>query len=168
MRGPPPLLLLRVSLALVLALAFTAKCSGAMTTLELSELRSSTVELFKHAFGSYMAHAFPMDELRPLSCNGTDSFGGVSVTLIDSLDTLAVMGLHEEFAEAVEVDAVLFAAAVMHCNLGLFSPSTAGCSQHRRHSECQHQVSNASAFACIDLALSSLKLSHSPYQRLRG
>jgi mannosidase alpha-like ER degradation enhancer 2 len=74
-----------------------------MTALELSELRESTVKLFKHAFGSYMAHAFPMDELLPLSCRGIDSFGGVSVTLIDSLDTLAVMGLRQEFAEAVEV-----------------------------------------------------------------
>ncbi len=98
-------LLLRASLAIALAFSLLSKCSGAITTLELSELRHSTVELFKHAFGSYMAHAFPMDELRPLSCQGTNSFGGVSVTLIDSLDTLAVMGLREEFAAAVEVGA---------------------------------------------------------------
>ncbi len=106
MRGALPPLLLPASLAIVLVLASACQCSGAMTTLELSELRNSTVELFKHAFGSYMAHAFPMDELRPLSCQGTNSFGGVSVTLIDSLDTLAVMGLRQEFAEAVEVGAV--------------------------------------------------------------
>ena len=105
----PPLL--RASLALVLALALVAKCSGTMTALELSELRNSTVQLFRHAFGSYMAHAFPMDELLPLSCKGTNSFGGVSVTLIDSLDTLAVMGLREEFALAVEVCVALHAAA---------------------------------------------------------
>ncbi len=106
---------LLLALVLVLASAFLPRCSGSMTTLELSELRDRTVQLFKHAFGSYMRHAFPMDELQPLSCKGKDSFGGVSVTLIDSLDTLAVMGLREEFAEAVEVHA-LFCCFSSNCD----------------------------------------------------
>ena len=94
---------LALALLLIAASALVPTCTAAMTTQELSELRNSTVQLFKHAFGSYMKHAFPMDELLPLSCQGTNSFGGVSVTLIDSLDTLAVMGLRDEFAAAVEV-----------------------------------------------------------------
>jgi hypothetical protein len=148
MRGTPPLLLLRASLALVIACVLIAECSGAMTTLELSELRDSTVQLFKHAFGSYMVHAFPKDELRPLSCQGVDSFGGVSVTLIDSLDTLAVMGLREEFAEAVEVGVGLFIATALRRRPDLLSPAPTGRSQHRRHSECQHQVRRSIALSC--------------------
>jgi hypothetical protein len=133
----PPLL--RASLALVLALALIAKCSGTMTALELSELRNSTVQLFRHAFGSYMAHAFPMDELLPLSCKGSNSFGGVSVTLIDSLDTLAVMGLREEFAQAVEVCVVLHA---MQPRGPVVIPRrlAAGCPRHRHHAQRKHQV----------------------------
>jgi hypothetical protein len=33
------------------------------------------------------------DELRPISCRGHDSQGGLSVTLIDALDTLLVRAL---------------------------------------------------------------------------
>ena len=30
------------------------------------------------------------DDLRPLSCSGTNSQGGLALTLVDALDTLAV------------------------------------------------------------------------------
>eukprot|EP00666_Eupelagonemidae_sp_cell4sb_P003051 gene3051-18_t len=40
-----------------------------------------------------MRHAWPLDELAPLSCAGVDTFsapvGGLSLTLVDTLDTLA-------------------------------------------------------------------------------
>ena len=138
---PHALTLLPLALALVLACSFPPTCSCTLTTLELSQLRNSTVQLFKHAFGSYMSHAFPMDELRPLSCKGTDSFGGVSVTLIDSLDTLAVMGLKQEFAQAVEVGASdgdpPLPPSPPQCPFG------AGCSQHRHHAQRKHQVRTA-------------------------
>lgn len=49
-----------------------------------------------------MQHAFPLDELRPLSCQGEDSLGGYALTLIDSLDTLALLGDKERFDAAVE------------------------------------------------------------------
>jgi hypothetical protein len=130
---------LLLALVLVLAFAFVPGCSAALTTQELSELRSRTVQLFKHAFGSYMMHAFPMDELQPLSCKGKDSFGGVSVTLIDSLDTLAVMGLREEFAEAVEVYA-LVCCLCLNCDTDSSLPRAAGCPQHRHHAQRKHQV----------------------------
>jgi hypothetical protein len=67
-----------------------------------------------HAHTSYMRHAFPHDELKPLSGTYTDSLGelgnaklsntaysGVAMTLIDSLDTLAVVGNRSEFVRAV-------------------------------------------------------------------
>lgn len=58
--------------------------------------------MFYHAFDGYMQHAFPLDELRPLSCQGEDSLGGYALTLIDSLDTLALLGDKERFAAGVE------------------------------------------------------------------
>lgn len=40
--------------------------------------------MFYHAFNGYMRHAFPLDELRPLSCEGEDSLGGYALTLVSS------------------------------------------------------------------------------------
>ena len=65
-------------------------------------------------YGGYKEYAFPHDELRPLSKTHSDSlvelgaasptragYSGVALTLIDSLDTLAMMGNASEFAWAV-------------------------------------------------------------------
>ena len=38
--------------------------------------------MFYHAFEGYMQYAFPLDELRPLSCSGEDSLGGYALTLV--------------------------------------------------------------------------------------
>ncbi|GMF24958.1 unnamed protein product [Phytophthora lilii] len=61
-----------------------------------------------------MQHAYPWDELKPLSCSGRrwdrrergdldDVLGGFSLTLVDSLDMLAVLGDRDEFARAVKL-----------------------------------------------------------------
>lgn len=38
--------------------------------------------MFYHAFDGYMHHAFPLDELRPLTCKGEDTLGGYALTLV--------------------------------------------------------------------------------------
>ena len=48
--------------------------------------------MFHHAYDGYLRHAHPYDELRPLSCDGVDTWGSYSLTLIDALDTLIIMG----------------------------------------------------------------------------
>ena len=70
-------------------------------------------QLFYRAYDAYLAHAFPSDELLPLSCRGTApdatehgtpqavATGGWARTLIDTLDTLAVLGDWGEFDHAV-------------------------------------------------------------------
>ncbi|KAK3383069.1 glycoside hydrolase family 47 protein [Lasiosphaeria ovina] len=68
------------------------------------DLRQETVGMFYHGFDSYMAVAFPEDELRPVSCTPltrdsrnprnfelNDVLGNYSLTLIDSLSTLAIL-----------------------------------------------------------------------------
>lgn len=66
--------------------------------------RHETSDLFYHGYDNYMAHAFPEDELRPLTCapltrdrlnpahiEVNDVLGNYSLTLIDSLSTLAIL-----------------------------------------------------------------------------
>ncbi|KAF7806987.1 alpha-mannosidase I MNS4 [Senna tora] len=92
-----------LSLFLLFSVCFirTTLAEG-VTPEEAKELRDEVREMFYHAFNGYMEHAFPLDELRPLSCGGEDSLGGYALTLIDSLDTLALLGDKERFAISVE------------------------------------------------------------------
>ncbi|KAJ4846236.1 Alpha-mannosidase I mns4 [Turnera subulata] len=78
-----------------------AEASG-VTPEEAKLLRDEVREMFYHAFDGYMNHAFPLDELKPLSCGGEDSLGGYALTLIDSLDTLALLGDRERFTSSVD------------------------------------------------------------------
>ena len=55
----------------------------------------------KGMFGAYAELAMGHDELAPASGQGRDDFGGIGATLIDSLDTLWIMGLREEYEAAV-------------------------------------------------------------------
>ncbi|EYU33010.1 hypothetical protein ABFS82_07G040000 [Erythranthe guttata] len=73
-----------------------------VTKEEAKQLRDEVREMFYHAFDGYMKHAFPRDELKPLSCGGEDTLGGYALTLIDSLDTLALLGDREQFTTSVE------------------------------------------------------------------
>ncbi|MCJ1403205.1 hypothetical protein MMC11_006428 [Xylographa trunciseda] len=66
------------------------------------EARMKTVkENFAHAWEGYKAHAWMKDEVAPLSGGSLDSFGGWAATLVDSLDTLWIMGFKKEFKKAV-------------------------------------------------------------------
>lgn len=70
----------------------------------ITDLRHETVDMFYHGFDNYMRVAFPEDELRPVSCiplardsqnprnfELNDVLGNYSLTLIDSLSTLAIL-----------------------------------------------------------------------------
>lgn len=63
----------------------------------LEAVRSS----FQHAWAGYRTHAWLEDELAPLDGKGVRAFGGWAATLVDSLDTLWILGLKGEFDEAV-------------------------------------------------------------------
>ncbi|KAG8043386.1 hypothetical protein GUJ93_ZPchr0458g22869 [Zizania palustris] len=65
-----------------------------------SERREKVKEAMVHAWNSYEKYAWGMDELQPHSRNGINSFGGLGATLVDSLDTLYIMGLKDEFQKA--------------------------------------------------------------------
>uniref|UniRef100_A0A2M4A9I8 alpha-1,2-Mannosidase n=1 Tax=Anopheles triannulatus TaxID=58253 RepID=A0A2M4A9I8_9DIPT len=86
-----------------------------MSNKERNELKEEAREMFYHAYRAYMDNAYPADELMPLSCTGRyrgvtpsrgdldDTLGNFSMTLVDTLDTLVVLGDLEEFESAVKL-----------------------------------------------------------------
>lgn len=60
------------------------------------------------------------DEVAPVSGTSRNDFGGWGATLIDSLDTLWIMGLHTEFNEAVTVVAKIDFSATPLDELNVF------------------------------------------------
>ncbi|OQR79004.1 ER degradation-enhancing alpha-mannosidase 3-like [Tropilaelaps mercedesae] len=118
-----PILALCSTALLCLTLA-AAGCASAtagtgtsreMNTEERLRIRDQVKEMFLHGYKSYMAHAFPADELMPLSCKGRfrgveenrgdidDAMGNFSLTLVDSADTLVILGELDEFERAVKL-----------------------------------------------------------------
>ncbi|XP_041480869.1 ER degradation-enhancing alpha-mannosidase-like protein 3 [Lytechinus variegatus] len=106
-----------VSALLCCAVAFLLLCeeiASATGNIDKKARRDEVLEMFGHAYDSYMTYAYPADELMPLSCKGRvrgrepnrgdvdDSLGNFSLTLIDTLDSLAVLGLLDEFEDAVK------------------------------------------------------------------
>ena len=56
---------------------------------------------FTHSWRGYKEHAWLKDEVGPLSGKPSDTFGGWAASLVDGLDTLWIMGLKDEFEDAV-------------------------------------------------------------------
>lgn len=88
--------------SLLLVSFFTCSCassgiSPALSIDEVLQYRSKVKEAFDFAYTNYMKHAYGFDELKPITCTGIDTWGGFSLTLIDALDTLAIMGEMQEF-----------------------------------------------------------------------
>lgn len=62
---------------------------------------SAIKEAFLHSWDGYKRNAWLQDELAPVSGESHNGFGGWGATLVDSLDTLWIMGLEKEFGAAV-------------------------------------------------------------------
>ena len=54
----------------------------------------------EHSWQAYTAYAWGMDELMPLTDRGKNSFGGLGATIVDSLDTLWLLGMTDAFKAA--------------------------------------------------------------------
>lgn len=59
-----------------------------------NQQQSQIVRAFQHAWMGYCKHAWGRDELKPKS-KGWIDWLGVGVTIIDSLDTMLIMGLKD-------------------------------------------------------------------------
>lgn len=64
--------------------------------------REQVKAAFKHAWKGYKEHAWLHDEVRPTSGGNRDNFVGWAATLVDSLDTLWIMDLKDEFEDALK------------------------------------------------------------------
>lgn len=58
--------------------------------------------MFYHGYNGYLKYAANYDELKPLSCSGVNTWSSSSLTLIDALDTLVVLGNYSEFRRVTE------------------------------------------------------------------
>jgi len=68
---------------------------------ELARIRRHHIRnAMKHAWEGYRKYAWGYDELHPQSNHGQNNWGGMGTTLVDSLDTLWLMGMKDEFWEA--------------------------------------------------------------------
>ncbi|KAL7075165.1 hypothetical protein ACQ4LE_006156 [Meloidogyne hapla] len=83
---------------------------------ELEIAKEQAKEMFFFGYNNYLKHAFPLDELDPIHCTGrgpdydnpdnlniNDVLGDYSLTLIDSLNTLVVVGSKDAFHKAVRL-----------------------------------------------------------------
>lgn len=68
---------------------------------EMREHRDAVKVTLKRAWQGYRDQAWMADELRPISGTAATHFGGWASTMVDSLDTLWIMGMKDEFEEAV-------------------------------------------------------------------
>jgi mannosyl-oligosaccharide alpha-1,2-mannosidase len=59
-------------------------------------------DAFKRSWSGYKEFAWLHDEVMPVSGSKKDPFAGWGATLVDALDTLWIMGLKEDFEEAVK------------------------------------------------------------------
>ncbi|WWC89685.1 uncharacterized protein L201_004610 [Kwoniella dendrophila CBS 6074] len=64
---------------------------------EREDRRDAVKRGFKHAWEAYKRHAWGHDEVRPVSMTPSDPFNGWGATIVDSLDTLLLMGFSEEY-----------------------------------------------------------------------
>lgn len=90
--------------------------SYSFTSNELLQKRNEVSDLINFALDNYLSHAFPYDEIKPISCkprlrnwqdptdlNQNDILGNFSTTLFDSLTTVAIMGDKTRFIEMTQL-----------------------------------------------------------------
>lgn len=67
--------------------------------------RDAVKSTFSRSWEGYRRFAWGHDELAPVTASHRDPFGGWGATLVDSLDTLLIMGLDDEYAAAARAAA---------------------------------------------------------------
>lgn len=93
-------------------------------TLKAKELRVARLnevrDTFIHAWNGYKKEAWAKDELRPVNGGFKTPFCGWAATLVDSLDTLWIMELYDEFELALAELPKLDFTGKEGCQVNLF------------------------------------------------
>ncbi|RMZ74873.1 hypothetical protein DV737_g5659, partial [Chaetothyriales sp. CBS 132003] len=87
---------------------------------ERAKKQTAVREAFKHAWAGYKEYAYGHDELKPLSNASADPFNGWGATLVDALDTMWIMGLTDEFQDAVDMVAKIDFQTSLRKDIPLF------------------------------------------------
>lgn len=86
--------------------AESLRSSHSLLSSEQDRARIEHAEAVKRVFltswNQYKKYAWGYDEVKPLTNEAVSPFAGWAATMVDALDTLYIMGLHEEFEEAVK------------------------------------------------------------------
>ncbi|KAL8837541.1 MAG: hypothetical protein Q9176_005597 [Flavoplaca citrina] len=69
---------------------------------EREERLAAVKKSFIHSWQGYKKHAWKQDELLPVKGGYLTTFGGWGATLVDSLDSLWLMGLKDDFEDAIK------------------------------------------------------------------
>ena len=69
---------------------------------ELEKRRKAVKKVFKRSWKGYKRHAWLQDELAPITGKFRNDFSGWAATLVDSLDSLIIMDMDDEFEEALK------------------------------------------------------------------
>ncbi|KAI9723294.1 MAG: hypothetical protein M1812_001177 [Candelaria pacifica] len=80
----------------------------------------AVVSSFQHSWAGYKEHAWLQDELAPVSGAFHTSFGGWGATLVDTLDTLWILGMKTEFEDAVRAIGQIDFTVLQMTTLNLF------------------------------------------------
>jgi mannosyl-oligosaccharide alpha-1,2-mannosidase len=87
--------------------------------------RDAVKRLFQDAYGIYRQFAFGHDDVSPLSKSFSDPRNGWGVTVIDSMSTMHIMGLHHWFHEAVQhVGSIDFSRSYTSDTVSVFESSS--------------------------------------------
>ncbi|KAG6009049.1 hypothetical protein E4U21_003380 [Claviceps maximensis] len=84
------------------------------------ERRDHVRRVFVDDWQNYRTYAWRRDALNPISATAKDQFSGWAATLVDSLDTLWLMGLRDEFREAVAAVAAIDFGVTTHSSVNIF------------------------------------------------
>lgn len=95
---------------------FTSKKNDRIT----EKRRAAVLKAFIRSWTAYKRHAWLLDEVGPVSGGGRNTFGGWAATLVDGLDSLWIMGLHDDFYIAAEAAAQLDWANTTETSANLF------------------------------------------------
>lgn len=82
--------------------------------------RDAVRDAFLHSWKGYKERAWGRDEVGPVDGNANNNYGGWGATLVDSLDTLWIMGLKTEFEEAVAAVGRIDFSVSEEANLNVF------------------------------------------------
>ncbi|KAF7314674.1 alpha-1,2-Mannosidase [Mycena kentingensis (nom. inval.)] len=85
----------------------TVQVPGLTVPAEYAGQRDAAQTIFTKSWDAYKQFAFGHDELHPVSKGSGDSLGGWGATIVDALGTMLVMGLEDDFNDALNFTATV-------------------------------------------------------------